>query len=52
MKRVLRWFRQLIRREASYVPVRRTGQIYDPDFARASFRPGERVDPFAASMEE
>lgn len=52
MKRVLRWFRQLVRREAPYVPVRRTGQMYDPGFVRASFRTGERVDPLAASVEE
>lgn len=50
MKRVLRWFRQLIRRERAAAA--RTGQMYDPAFVRASFRPGERVDPLAASIEE
>ena len=52
MKRVLRWVRQLIRREAGYVPLRRSGLMYDPEFVRGSFRPGERVDPLTASIEE
>jgi hypothetical protein len=52
MKRVLRWIRQLLRREAPYTPLRRTGLMYDPEFVRQSFRTGERVDPIAATVEE
>ena len=52
MKRLLRWVRQLFRREADWMPVRRSGQMYDPDFIRASFRSGERVNPLAATIEE
>lgn len=52
MKRVLRWFRQLVRRERPYAPVRVSGLIFDAEFARASFRPGERVNPLAATIEE
>ena len=52
MKRVLRWFRQLIRREQAWTPVRRTGLMFDPAFIQQSFRTGERVDPLAASLEE
>jgi hypothetical protein len=52
VKRWLRWFRQLIRREQAWLPATRSGLMYDPAFARQSFRPGERVDPLAASIEE
>jgi hypothetical protein len=49
---MLRWLRQLFRQEADRTPVRRSGQMYDPEFVRASFRPGERVNPLAATVEE
>ena len=52
MKRVLRWFRQLIRREKAWTPPERTGLMYDPAFVRQSFRTGDRVDPIAATVEE
>lgn len=51
-KRVLRWFRQFRRREAAYAPIARSGLLYDPAFVAGSFRPGERVDPLSASLEE
>jgi hypothetical protein len=52
MKRVMRWFRQLIRRERAWTPIQSSGLLYDSAFARQSFRPGERVDPLAATVEE
>lgn len=52
MKRVLRWMRQLIRREKAATPVIRSGLLYDPAFVRQSFRPGDRVNPIAATIEE
>lgn len=52
MKRVLRWFRQLIRRDKAVLPVSRSGLMYDPAFVRQSFRPGDRVNPLAATIEE
>ena len=59
MKRVLRWMRQLIRREKAATPVIkaatpviRSGLLYDPAFVRQSFRPGDRVNPIATTIEE
>lgn len=33
-------------------PVRRSGLMFDPAFVEQSFRPGERVDPLATTIEE
>lgn len=51
-RRFLRRLRSLIKRDRAYVPVVNRGLVYDPDFVRGSFRPGERVNPFAATIEE
>lgn len=51
-RRVKRLFRRLFRMDRALQPEAPRHLFYDPVFVAGSFRPGERVDPFAATIEE